>query len=180
LTFRSSRPKFFASTRAHSGRILFEDTKNHRAYLEFITRAVQARSTLIYSELLDLELAQLCVKAARSRHHGRREQSIPEGRALIHDTFGRWRDIYTETDSVRVTLAGGDEPGTIGSPVRAGAFYLIEHHGLDSYDATHAATALTYGASILTADLGFADVPAQRLEIITDADSIEDFRRRRS
>ena len=64
----------------------------------------------------------------------------------------------------------------IGSPVRAAAFYLIEHSGIESYDATHAATAIVYGAPILTADEDFADVPAERLQIITHPESVAAFR----
>lgn len=157
-------------------RALFDDQPQHADYLGFFARVAEAGSTIVYSELLDLELAQMCVKSARRRSDGKREESTRIGRELVRSTFAAWRDIYTLTDSVRVTLAGGDEPGMIGSPVRAAAFYLIERSGIESYDATHAATAIAYGAPILTADQDFADVPAERLEIITHPESVEAFR----
>jgi predicted nucleic acid-binding protein len=158
-------------------RALFDDQPQHTDYLGFLARVTEVGSTIVYSELLDLELAQMCVKTARKRSNGRREKSTRLGRELVESTFAAWRNIYTLTDSVRVSLAGGDEPGMIGSPVRAATFYLIEHHGIESYDATHAATAITYGAPIFTADGDFADVPAGSLEIITHEDSVDAFRR---
>jgi predicted nucleic acid-binding protein len=157
-------------------RALFDDQPQHTDYLGFFVRIAEGGSTIVYSELLDLELAQMCVKSARNTSNGRRKESTRLGRELVRSTSSAWRDIYTLTGSVRVTLAGGDEPGIIGSPVRAAAFYLIEHNGIESYDATHAATAITYGAPILTADRDFADVPAERLEIITHPESVEEFR----
>lgn len=130
-------------------RALFEDQSQHADYLAFFVRIAKAGSVIVYSELLALELAQMCVKSARHRSHGRREESTRLGRELVRTTFSAWRDIYAHTDSVRVTLAGGDEPGTIGSPIRDAAFHLIEDAGIESYDAIHAATAITYGAPIL-------------------------------
>lgn len=157
-------------------RALFDDQPHHADYLDFFVRLADAGSMIVYSELLDLELAQMCVKSARKRSDGRRDESIRLGRELVRSAFAAWRDIYTLTGSVRVGLAGGSEPGVVGSPVRAAAFYLIENSGIESYDATHAATAIAYGAPILTADQDFADVPAERLEIITHPESAEAFR----
>ena len=55
-------------------RALFDDQPQHADYLGFFARVAEAGSTIVYSELLDLELAQMCVKSARSRSNGRREE----------------------------------------------------------------------------------------------------------
>lgn len=159
--------------------MVFGDQLGHDAYLDFLARAVDAQTKLIYSELLDLELAQVCVKAARGRHDGRRQASIRTGKQLIRDVFERWNILISQTQSDRISLAGGDGPYEIGSPVRAAAFHLIEEFGIESYDATHAGTAIVHGAPILTSDQGFTDVPAGRLDIITHSGVLAGFRERR-
>lgn len=149
--------------------VLFEDQQTHGEYADFLTRAVRVKTTLVYCEMLDLELAQVCVKAARFQHDGRRERFIPAGRTLIREVFGRWRALYSATDSQRVPVGPSEIPDVVGSPVRDAAFHLIEQYGLDSYDATHAATAVLFGAPLVCADKGFAHVPEEVLTIITDS-----------
>ena len=119
------------------------------------------------------------IKAARRLHEGRRADALPAGQRLIESTFARWNQLIAQTTSDRATLAGGDSPLQVGSPIRAAAFYLIKEHGLESYDATHAATAINYGAPLLTADKHFADIPAGLLTLLTDSDQTDEFRARR-
>ncbi len=158
-------------------RVLFEDGAGHVDYREFLARAVGAGTTLAYCEMLDLELAQACVKAARRQHHGDRSRSVVAGRDLIREVFGRWRAIIGETDSRRVPIGPLERHDAVGSPVRDAAFHLIERYGLDSYDATHAATAILLGAPLLCADRGFAQVPEELLTLITDRSGARSFRR---
>lgn len=63
--------------------------------------------------------------------------------------------------------------------MRDAAFGLIERYGLDSYDVTHAATAIVLGAPLVCADRGLAYAPEQLLRIITDSQGVEECRRRR-
>ena len=118
----------------------------------------------------------MCVKTARTRCGGRRQEPSRLVRELLQTTFAAWREIYGQTDPVRATLPGNDAPAQIGCPIRAATFDLMEHHGIESYDATHAATAISFGAPILTADKGFADIPAERLALITHTGSVAAFR----
>lgn len=155
---------------------LFDDQPHHGDYLAFFSRIAEAGTMIVYSEILDLELAQMCIKTARRRSDGRRTESIHLADELLRSTFARWREIFAKTESVRATLAGNDNPSLVGSPIRAAAFYLMHNYGIESYDATHAATAINAGAPILTADKGFTDIPAEQLEIITHPDNIGTFR----
>jgi predicted nucleic acid-binding protein len=156
--------------------VLFEDQDAHAEYAQFLARAVQAGTTLVYCEMLDLELAQVCMKAARKEHDGRRERFVPAGRTLIRDVFGRWRALYSETGSLRVPVGPSERRDTVGSPVRDAAFHLIERYGIDSYDATHAATAVLFGAPLVCADNRFAHVPEEVLTMITDSARVVDCR----
>ena len=174
-TCKSNRLKSCAWTQAPSSARYFDDQPHHADYLEFSARLTQAGKLTVYSELLDLELAQMCIKTARTRTTSR-DEATRLGHELLQTTFAAWREIFGQTDSVRATLAGNDQPDLIGSPIRAAAFYLMAHHGIESYDATHAATSITFGAPILTADKGFADIPSEQLELITHAESVDAFR----
>ena len=159
--------------------LLIEDWDGHAELGVFLPGAIDERRTFVYSELLELELAQACAKAARKRHHGRPRQSIRAGRELIHQVFERWNLLIAETWSERVSLSGSDHPDLIGSPVRVAAFHLIEEHGLESYDATDAATAIVFGAPILTCDKGFGDVPKHLLDVIAHQRVVPALRARR-
>ena len=86
----------------------------------------------------------------------------------------------SQTQSVRMPLGLSDDPRVLGSPVRDAAFGLIESYGLDSYDATHAATAVILGAPLVCADRGFAYAPQELLTIITDSAGVDECRRRRA
>jgi len=159
---------------------LLEDQASHSEYSAFLLRAIESRTTFAYCELVDLELAQVCSKRAREQHGGDRSRFVPEGRRLIADVFARWRAITSQTQSVRMPLGLSDIPNVLGSPVRDAAFGLIERYGLDSYDATHAATAIILGAPLVCADLGFAYAPVELLTIITDSAGVDECRRRRA
>jgi hypothetical protein len=106
--------------------VLFQDQPAHAAYADFLLRAVAAETTLAYGELLDLELAQVCMRHAREQHSGERRRFVPAGRKLIAEVFAAWRDLYSQTRSVRVPLGPWERPDTIGSPVREAAFRLME------------------------------------------------------
>jgi predicted nucleic acid-binding protein len=161
-------------------RALLEDQSSHAEYADFLQRAVRAGTTLAYGELVDLELAQTCIKAARAACDGDRARAVPRGRQLIAEVFQRWRELMSQTSSVRVPLGLSHQPDVLGSPVRDTAFHLIEHYGLDSYDATHAATAMIAGAPLVCADRGFAHVPEQLLVLITDDEGAWECRRLRT
>ena len=149
--------------------MLFEDQETHPDYTTFLARAVAENTVLVYCELLDLELAQVCMKEARRLHSGRRDRFVPAGRALIRETFARWRALYSATDSHRIPIGVPAQHDIVGSSVRDAAFRLIDLYGIDSYDATHAATAVLHAAPLLCADTGFAHLPQDLLTLITDS-----------
>jgi len=176
LDLSTDPPEILALDTSVVAVVLFRDQPAHAAYAAFLLRAVAAGTTLAYGELLDLELAQVCMRYAREQHGGDRERFVPAGRKLIAEVFASWRELYSQTRSLRVPLGPWERPDMIGSPVREAAFRLMARYGLDSYDATHAATALVLGAPLLTADKGFAYVPESQLTLITHAPDAKAFR----
>ena len=164
-----------------------QDQPGHEEYTNFLARTVRARSTIAYGELLDLELAQTCVKLARARIEAargsaedRKLEAITLGQRLLTDVFSRWRDLISLTDSVRIPIGAPERAGEFGSPVRDTAFLLIEQFGINSYDATHAATAMRLGAPLLCADAGFADIPADYLTLFTGSRILDRCRKSRA
>ena len=104
---------------------LLQDQPGHEEYTDFLARAVRDRSTIAYGELLDLELAQTCVKLARARidaargsAEDRKLEAITLGQRLRTDVFSRWRELISLTDSVRIPIGAAERAGEFGSPVR--------------------------------------------------------------
>lgn len=93
--------------------------------------------------------------------------------------FARWRETLAQTSSARIPL-GPIDGGGEGSPVRDMAFTLIEDCPIRSYDAAHAASALLVDAPLVCRDVGFADVPADLLTLITDSTRVGSCRSRRA
>lgn len=111
---------------------LLVDQPQHEEYADFFERAVAAETTLVYSELLDLELADASMAIALRRQHGRdwarhrRDPgSHPAGRDLMHEVFSRWRETIAQTSSARLP-PGPIEGHEEGSPVLDLAFSLLE------------------------------------------------------
>lgn len=154
---------------------LLGDQPQHEEYADFLARATVAGTALVYCDLLDFELADVSMTIALKRRHGRAwfrhrddEGSLTAARDLMHEVFADWRRTLARTSSARLPLGTIPERGE-GSPVRDRAFELLESYPIRSYDAAHAGTAVLIDAPLVCRDVGFADVPANLLPLITDS-----------
>lgn len=136
--------------------------------------------------LLDFELADAAITVALKRRHGRAwfrhrtdRTSLSPARRLMEDVFSRWRTTLAATSSARLPL-GPVNDHSEGSPVRDRAFALLDAYPIRSYDAAHAATALLVAAPLVCRDVGFAEVSADRLTLITDSTRTGPCRARRA
>lgn len=140
---------------------LVEGETHHASARSFLEQLAEARSTLMFSRLLELELRESAFRIPlverfpedwrRRRHDGR---SLRRARRLVGEVMDSWRDLLSAFAYLEV------EVGEVLERVEEfmGAF------GLSSYDAVHVATAeYTEARTLVTTDAGFASVPEERL-----------------
>lgn len=150
----------------------------HQACSDYLVRLAEEGARLVFSGLLELELAEAIFQIAlKERHPKDWKRFRSDGRArrrarsLLTQTMSAWNDVL---DVVPTTLV----------PVDAAAARvpsLMSDHGLASYDALHVATALHAGArAVATIDAGFAAAPASIVELFVDASRVASCRKRRS
>jgi predicted nucleic acid-binding protein len=149
----------------------------HAACRPFLLRIVESGVAITTSELLPVELAEASFAIALKERWGsqwRRHRA--DGRArrraarLLNDAASRYETLTLRVDHLAVPL--GDVTGAARS--------LMANHGLASYDAVHAASAIATGAkAIVTVDTGFALLPASTLTIYTDRSRLASCRSRR-
>jgi predicted nucleic acid-binding protein len=145
---------------------LIETQPLHEVCARFAAQLVEASTTVVTSELLEIELAEAAFAIALKQRWGRHWRSHrTDGRArrparrLLDGVTTRRDALLTSVDHVSVPV------GRIAS----GAATLMTGYGLASYDAVHAAAAIAAGAgAIVTLDTGFALLPQSFLELHTD------------
>jgi predicted nucleic acid-binding protein len=139
-------------------------------YRDYLERAIAASSTLLFSEILEVELAEACAKAAGSGQHARRE--------ILGQVIGAWNALLEQTEYLRLPIrethaAQGWEHAY------ALAIDLLANHAIRMKDALHAASAILLAAPLLTDDRDYARLPARLLSIVTDPDQVDPMRRLR-
>ncbi len=143
----------------------------------FLTRIADSDVTVVTSDLLAVELAEATFAHAlkerwrgKWRAHRTDGRSRPRAARLMNDTISRYEALLAPIDHFPVPL--GD--------ITTAAIKLMADHGLASYDAAHAATALAAGAqAIVTLDTGFALLPASQLTVYTDRSRLASCRKKR-
>jgi predicted nucleic acid-binding protein len=149
----------------------------HEPARGFFERLAEARSVLVFNELLELELRETAFRIPlverfprdwrRRRHDGR---SLGRAHRLLEATMGAWEDLLSAFTYLEVQV------GEVMDRVEE----LMGAFGLSSYDAVHVATGEYAGArTLVTTDAGFASVPETRLTIYTNASRVGPCRRRR-
>jgi len=144
----------------------------------FLTRIDESGVTVVTSELLRVELAETAFAIAmkerwggRWRGHRTDGRSRPRAGRLLNHTLSRYDEILGSLPhiSVRVGQVPSSVPG-----------FMIDH-GLASYDAVHAASAIAAGAqTIVTLDTGFALLPSAQLTVYTDRSRLASCRKKRA
>jgi predicted nucleic acid-binding protein len=135
------------------------------------------RISVVTSELLRIELAETAFAIAMKERWGRRWRAHrTDGRSrrraarLLHDTISRYDALLAPVDHFPVPL--GD--------ITATAIAIMTDYGIESYDAAHAATAISAGAeTIVTLDTGFALLPSTQLTMYTDHSRLASCRAKR-
>ncbi len=143
----------------------------------FLTRIDESGVTVVTSDLLAVELAEATFAHAlkerwrgKWRAHRTDGRSRPRAARLMNDTISRYEALLAPIDHFPVPL--GD--------ITTAATKLMADHGLASYDAAHAATAIAAGAkAIVTLDTGFALLPASQLTVYTDRSRLASCRKKR-
>jgi predicted nucleic acid-binding protein len=149
----------------------------HGACDAFLKRIFDSGVSVVTSELLRIELAETAFAIAmKERWGGRWRAHRTDGRSrrraarLLHDTILRYDALLTPVDHFPIPL--GD--------ITATAITFMTDYGMASYDAAHAATALSAGAeTIVTLDTGFALLPSTQLTMYTDRSRLASCRAKR-
>jgi predicted nucleic acid-binding protein len=145
---------------------LIESQSLHGPCSTFLERLVAEEVTVVVSELLEVELAEVTFRIALTERWGRAwRRHRTDGRVrrrgqrLLDDVQGRYRLLLDAVTEAPIPLA----------PVAGSAARLMTDCGLASYDAVHAATAVAAGAdAIVTTDSGFGLLPPSLLAIYTN------------
>jgi predicted nucleic acid-binding protein len=129
----------------------------HCVCVPVLVRLAEEEVRIRFSAMLELELAEVAFQLAlkenhprdwkRYRHDGR---ARPRGTRLMRGVRDAWETVlgYLDFERVEIDDVLPSVPG------------LMSAHGLASYDAVHAATALRgTPVGIVTTDVGFASLP---------------------
>ncbi len=137
---------------------LLPSQPEHAACADVMRRLADARSRVIFSRLLEIELWEVAFNIAlRERHprkdlrHVRYDNRIrPRAARLLRQAEIAW-------ESLRDTLTSSCVEIHRAAP---GAPKLMRDYGLQSYDAVHTSTLIVAGLTdFITRDVGFAAVP---------------------
>jgi len=136
-----------------------------------------AGTTIVFNQILELELAEAAYQIALKERHPRDwKRYRSDGRArrranrLLAAATQGWTELLSVFDhaSYRIDEVISRVPN------------LMTRHGLASYDAVHAATAIEAQVNtIVTTDAGFGSVPASQLRVFTDNSRLRSCRSRR-
>ena len=137
-----------------------------------------AGTTVVFNELLEIELWQVLFTAAlRERHpraklrHVRFDERVrPRAARLLDHGKQSWEQMLSTLTYARVPL----------SEVADDVADVMQTYGLESNDAVHAATLAWAGTSdFLTRDGGFAKLPPAEATLHTTSSRLRNTRRRR-
>ncbi len=156
---------------------LIESQPLHASCRDFLDRLIEFRPAVVTSDLVPVEVAEASFAIALKERWGRAwRRHRSDGRArrrarrLLEDVNSRLRTLLTPLDHVSVSVAS----------VVDAAVDIMSGYGLASYDAVHAASAITAGAdAIVTTDTDFARLPASVLAIYTDRSRLASCRAKR-
>jgi predicted nucleic acid-binding protein len=155
---------------------LWPAQRHHQECAAFLARMAEINSVLVFSRLLEVELAETAFRLALKERYGNKgwKQARHDRRAreranrLMQRVLGAWEELLSGVRSASVSL----------DDVAEQVPTLMRQFGLASYDAAHAATAFHLGVSeFATLDAGFAAVPASRLTLYVNESRVAHCRR---
>jgi predicted nucleic acid-binding protein len=150
----------------------------HSVCNDYLVRFAGAGSTIVYSGLLELELAETAFQIAlKERHPKDWKRFRSDGRArrrartLLTQIMDSWAAVLAVVPSAHVAVEEARHlvPG------------LMSDYGLASYDALHVGSAIEAAVTaVVTTDAGFAAAPASLVELYVDSSRVASCRRRRA
>jgi predicted nucleic acid-binding protein len=156
---------------------LIETQPLHDRCADFASRIAESGIRVVTSELLQVELAEAAFAIALKERWGRQWRQHRtdgrvrrRGRRLVDEVSGRYELLLSAVPHIDLPVGR----------IAAAAARVMADHGLASYDAVHAATAIATGCqAIVTTDTGFALLPASTLAIYTDRSRLASARNKR-
>lgn len=150
----------------------------HEACSTYLARLAEAGSSVVYSGLLELELAEAVFQIAlKERHPKDWKRFRGDGRArrrartLLTQVMSAWDDVLAVIPATVVPV----------DAARSNVPDLMSDYGLASYDALHVASAISAGVgAVVTVDAGFAAAPASVVELYVDTTRLASCRKRRT
>jgi predicted nucleic acid-binding protein len=157
---------------------LLPNQPDHDACATVMRRLAEARSRVLFSRLLEIELWEVAFNIALRERHPRKDlrqvrydnRIRPRAARLLRQAERAW-------ESLRDTLASSCVEIHHAAP---GAPKLMRDYGLQSYDAVHASTLIATGLSdLITRDTGFAALPSTVATLHTTQNRLTRTRARR-
>jgi predicted nucleic acid-binding protein len=156
---------------------LIETQPLHDRCAEFAERIAETGVRVVTSELLQIELAEAAFAIALKERWGRQWRQHRtdgrvrrRGRRLLGEVSDRYELLLSAVPHIEIPVGR----------IAAAAASVMTDHGLASYDAVHAATAIAAGCqAIVTTDTGFALLPTSTLAIYTDRSRVGSARNKR-
>lgn len=179
LPLSAEAPGYLALDTSAVFHALLESESRHEAYRDYLRGALEHGSRLVFSELLEVELAEACLGVAGREQHPTANALLTARHDYLNTVMGGWEALLDEATYYRLPIrethsAQGWEHAF------ALALDIVGGFGVRMADAIHAATAAILSAPLLTDDLGFSKLPAHLLTIVTHPDQLEAARRSRS
>jgi predicted nucleic acid-binding protein len=151
---------------------LLESESRHEAYRDYLRGALERGSRLVFSELLEVELAEACLGVAGREQHATSSALLTARHEYLNTVMGGWEALLDEATYYRLPIrethsAQGWEHAF------ALALDIVGGYGVRMADAIHAATAAILSARLLTDDLDFSKLPAHLLTIVTHDEHVD-------
>jgi predicted nucleic acid-binding protein len=157
-------PPFVVVDTSAAVEVLVVDAERRDAYRSLFAELRRAGTGLVFCDLLELELIEAAFtwdlrRGADPRWRGKRKTGSPfaERRPLELSIVDEWRSF----------VRGGKHAMVRGHDYIDGAIHLMHRTGLSSYDAIHAAAAISLGLPLMAHDRRLLDVASEHVEVIT-------------
>ena len=171
LPLTTEPPGFLALDTSAVFHALLESETRHDEYREYLVRALERGSRLVFSELLEVELAEACLGVAGREHHSTSDALLASRDGHLRTVMGGWEALLDEADYYRLPIRE-THPAQGWEHAFALALDIVGGFKVRMADAIHAATAAILSAPLLTDDLDFARLPVRLLTIVTHPDQL--------
>jgi predicted nucleic acid-binding protein len=172
LPLSAEAPGYLALDTSAVVHALLESQSRHKAYRGYLAGALGRGSRLVFSELLEVELAEACLRFAGNEQHATASAVLAARNDYLLTVMGGWEALLDEATYFRLPIrethsAQGWEHAF------ALALNIVGGFAVRMPDAIHAATAAILSAPLHTDDLDFSKLPAHLLTIVTHDEQVD-------